>query len=314
MPRLRAVAAAIAGAAAAAVVLPDRLRIDHRFPFVDAVAWRPHSALLTAAVAALFATRPAGRPTALALGAVAAAGLAGVAVRAVPRPAPPGAPDDLTVLAANVLCGRADTGALASLLEREMPDLVALPESGHDFRDKLMPLVTSLGYRSWVSTEPGVPDGYGVTLLVSERAGDVTVERGPGMRGRSVRATGGILGERSFYAVHPEAPIGRRKTAVWGRDLADLARWTASTVAPIVAGDFNATLDHASFRAALGGCRSAAAGTGRGLVATFPSMWPRRFGIQIDHVLVPAGTATTRFEVLDVDGSDHRAVLASIRL
>ena len=314
MPRLRAVAAAIAGAAAAAVVLPDRLRIDHRFPLVDAIAWRPQSALLTAAGAALLATRPAGRPAALALGTVAAAGVAGVVGRAVPHPPHPAGPGDLTVLAANVLCGRADTGALASLLEREMPDLVALPESGHDFRDKLMPLVTSLGYRSWVSTEPGVYDGYGVTLLASERAGEVTVDGGPAMRGRHLRATGGVLGDRSFYAVHPEAPIGRRKAAVWRRDLADLAHWTASPVAPIVAGDFNATLDHASFRSALGGCRSAAAGTGRGLVATFPSMWPRWFGIQIDHVLVPAGAATTRFEVVDLAGSDHRAVLASIRV
>ncbi len=314
MSRLRFVAATLAGAAAAAVVLPDRLRVDHRFPLVDAVAWRPHSALLTAAGAALLATRPAGRPAAAVLGAVALAGIGAVAGRAVRQPSPAPGPADLTVLAANVLLGRADTGALASLLEREMPDLVALPESGHDFRDKLIPLVTSLGYRSWVSTAPGVPDGHGVTLLASERAGDVVVAGGPEMQGRHLRATGGILGARSFYAVHPEAPIGRRKTAEWIRDLTDLAGWCRAPLAPIVAGDFNATLDHSPLRSALGGCRSAAAGTGRGLVATFPSLWPRWFGVQIDHVLVPSDSATTRFEIVDLPGSDHRAVLASIRL
>jgi hypothetical protein len=31
-------------------------------------------------------------------------------------------------------------------------------------------------------------------------------------------------------------------------------------------------------------------------------------------VLVPSGAATTRFDVLDVAGSDHRAVLARVRL
>jgi endonuclease/exonuclease/phosphatase (EEP) superfamily protein YafD len=312
MPRLRAVAAAVAGAAAAAVLLPDRLRIDHRFPLVDAVAWRPQSALLTAVCAAVLATRRGSRPAAAALGAVALAGVAAVAGRAVGRPA--AGPADLTVLATNVLIGRADAGALASILERERPDLVAIPESGQDYRDKLMPLVSSLGYRSWVSSPPGAHDMHGVTLLASERAGDLTVTGGPEILGRHLRATGGILGERAFYAVHPEAPVTRRKTAQWRDDLADIARWTAAPVAPIVAGDFNATLDHAPFRAALGGCRSAAAGTGRGLVATFPSIWPRWFSIQIDHVLVPARATTTRFEVIDVPGTDHRAVLTSIRL
>ncbi len=310
MPRLRLAAAAVA----AAVVLPDRLRLDHRFPLVDAVAWRPQSALLTAGVAALLATRRSTRPAAAVVGAVAVAGVASVAGRAIRRPAPAPGPDDLTVLATNVLLGRADAGALASLLEREAPDLVAIPEAGHDYREKLMPLVANLGYRSWVSSAPGVGDGHGVTLLASERAGDLTVEGGPELRGRYLRAGGGILGERSFYAVHPEAPVGRGKTAQWRRDLADIARWTSGPVAPIVAGDFNATLDHTLLRAAMGTGRSAAAGTGRGLVATYPSMWPRWFGIQIDHVLVPAGTATTRFEVVDVPGTDHRAVLVSVRL
>jgi hypothetical protein len=41
---------------------------------------------------------------------------------------------------------------------------------------------------------------------------------------------------------------------------------------------------------------------------------PRWLGIQIDHVLVPAEAVTTRFDVLDLAGTDHRAVLARVRL
>jgi endonuclease/exonuclease/phosphatase (EEP) superfamily protein YafD len=85
-------------------------------------------------------------------------------------------------------------------------------------------------------------------------------------------------------------------------------------VAPIVVGDLTATLDHGPLRAALGGCRSAAAGTGRGLVGTYPASVPRWVGIQIDHVLVPADARTTRFSVHDVAGTDHRAVLTAISL
>jgi endonuclease/exonuclease/phosphatase (EEP) superfamily protein YafD len=45
-----------------------------------------------------------------------------------------------------------------------------------------------------------------------------------------------------------------------------------------------------------------------------PSSLPRALGIQIDHVFVPSGSTTSRFEVMDVAGSDHRAVLAQVRL
>jgi endonuclease/exonuclease/phosphatase (EEP) superfamily protein YafD len=62
-------------------------------------------------------------------------------------------------------------------------------------------------------------------------------------------------------------------------------------------------------RVALGRCRSAVLGTGKGLVGTFHARLPAWAGIQIDHVLVPRGSVTTRFEVLEISGTDHRAVL-----
>jgi endonuclease/exonuclease/phosphatase (EEP) superfamily protein YafD len=225
-----------------------------------------------------------------------------------------GAVTDLTVLAANVLVGRADTGALATVLERERPDLVSLPEAGPDYRDKLLPLVAELGYQAWASTAPGTSDGEGVVLLAAARMGALTVTSGREMRHRYLRATGGALGRRSFFAVHPEAPMGPMRTARWESDIAHIARWCAESPGPIVAGDFNATADNTAFRAALRHCRSAADGTGKGLVGTFPAGVPTWCGIQIDHVLVPEEARTTSFEVLPIAGSDHRAVLAGISL
>jgi endonuclease/exonuclease/phosphatase (EEP) superfamily protein YafD len=262
-------------------------------------------------MAALLARRH--RPVAAALGAAALAGACAVSGRVVVRPRPEPGPEDLTILSANVLAGRADTGALATLLERERPDLVALSEAGEDFRAKLTPLVAGLGYRSWSSTPHGVPDVRGVVLLASARAGDLVVSSGPQMRHRHLEAGGGVLGERKMFTVHPEAPLGPGHTARWRSDLAQIARWTRATPAPIVAGDFNATLDHSRLRAALGGCRSAADGTGKGLIGTYPSTRSRMAGIQIDHVLVPADAAVTRFEIHYLPASDHRAVLTSIR-
>lgn len=320
--------ATLAATLAAAIVLPDRFGIGDRFPAACVAALRPHTTAGSLVLATLLAVRRGTRPAAAG---VAAAGVVGTAsllrrVRADARPA--GARTDarasaapersdvatLTVLAANVLVGSADTGALATLVERARPDLVSLPEAGPDFRDKVAPLVAALGYRAWASTAPGTSDGEGVVLLAADRMGELTVTSGPELRHRYLRATGGALGARCFYAVHPEAPMGPIRTARWRADLAHIARWCGESPAPVVAGDFNATADNAAFRAALHRCRSAADGTGRGLVGTFPATLPPWCGIQIDHVLVPAGARTAGFEILPVAGSDHRAVLVAISL
>jgi endonuclease/exonuclease/phosphatase (EEP) superfamily protein YafD len=312
----RTLAAAAAGVAAAFAVLPDRLRVDSRFPFVDSVSLRPQATVgaLLAAVALAPARRT--RAAAVAVGAVGLAGVAAVAGRGIPRKAGAAPADgvELKVLSSNVLKGRADTGELATLIERERPDIVVLPEAGRDYRDKLMPLVADLGYRSWVSTPPGARDVHSVTVLVSDGMGDVRAQAVREMRLPHVEVTGGRLGGRTFRGIHATAPLQRSLIPTWRDDMAVLGRWCRSTPTPIVVGDFNATHDHAAFRAALGDTRSAAAGTGKGLIGTYPAAFPRWFGIHIDHVLVPVGTTTRRLEVIDIAGTDHRAVLTEVTL
>jgi endonuclease/exonuclease/phosphatase (EEP) superfamily protein YafD len=306
----------LVGVAAGAVLVPDLLGRDRRLPMIATVAWRPQALAGAAAVAALLAPWRVTRPTAAAVGAVALAGSVAIGAR-LRRAAPPaggrGSADSLTVLSANVLCGRADTGALASLIEREQPDLVVLPEAGCDYRDKLAPLVGGMGYRGWAATPPGVPDVMGVVVFAGPRAGELRVRVGSELCYRHLRVSGGILGGRDLLAVHTAAPRNPRFAARWLRDLAHVGRWTRVDPAPIVAGDLNATLDNRPLREALGGCVPAARGV-RGLVGTFPASLPRWFGIQIDHVLVPAGTATHDVAVHDIPGTDHRAVVARLRL
>ncbi|WP_433505993.1 endonuclease/exonuclease/phosphatase family protein [Pseudonocardia halophobica] len=309
----RSLLATVLGAGAAAVVLPDRLALDRRHPFTAFGALRPHTTAAAAVAAGVLALARPTRPAALAVGAVAAAGAAGLVGRVVPRRRPTGTAN-LTVLAANVWDGKADAGALATLIARERPDLVSLPESGLEYRDKLMPLLDDLGYRSWVSTEPGKPDGWSVTLLVAERLGDVEVGSGPELRRQHLWARGGMLGNRRFHAVHPQAPMARWQVRVWSRDMDSIARWCAALPAPIVAGDFNATLDHGPLRRALTGVRDAAEGTGRGLTGTYHAGLPRWAGIRIDHVLVPREATTTRYEIVDLPGTDHRAVLVGMEV
>jgi endonuclease/exonuclease/phosphatase (EEP) superfamily protein YafD len=124
---------------------PVRIGVGDRFPAVAFAALRPHSTAAAAAAAALLAFARRTRPLAAGIGAAAFLNAAALSRRA--RVGTAGSEStDLTVLTANVLVGAADTGALATLIEREAPDLVSLPEAGPDFRDKLLPLVAGLGY------------------------------------------------------------------------------------------------------------------------------------------------------------------------
>jgi len=90
-------------------------------------------------------------------------------------------------------------------------------------------------------------------------------------------------------------------------------RWCAAGQPTIVAGDFNATSDHADFRDALGAdCRSVAPSAGAGLQGTWPAGRPALFRTQIDHVVVTDGIKAGRFRTYEIEGSDHRAVVASV--
>ena len=117
------------------------------------------------------------------------------------------------------------------------------------------------------------------------------------------------------WAVHPRVPSRAENMAEWRADLRALPPATDETVR-ILAGDFNATLDHAELRRVIGrgyedaadtvGAR-AAARRGRRTAGIPPP-------VTIDHVLVDERAGVRSVRVLPLAGSDHRAVLAEIAL
>lgn len=63
----------------------------------------------------------------------------------------------------------------------------------------------------------------------------------------------------------------------------------------------------------MGPCADAAAQTGDGLAGTWPSRIPAYLGAQIDRVLYPADRMrAVRTDVVDLPGSDHRAVVTRL--
>ena len=145
--------------------------------------------------------------------------------------------------------------------------------------------------------------------------GEVRVDAGdPTATFPYVELTGGRLGALRCVAYHSAAPVPGQ-VGQWRSDLAALPRWCGNATPVIMAGDFNATLDHSALRAGTAGCADAAAQRGAGLISTWgPSPRSRVLGPQIDHVMATAGVVAETFSVHEVPESDHRAVLTRLRL
>jgi endonuclease/exonuclease/phosphatase (EEP) superfamily protein YafD len=119
-----------------------------------------------------------------------------------------------------------------------------------------------------------------------------------------------------FEAVHSCSPYSLRQTSCWRRDLSAQPPATPDGPLRILAGDFNATLDHALLRRLLGtGYVDAADRAGEGLVGTWgPYDGDRIPPVVIDHVLADRRIGVRGVSVHAVAGSDHRAVVAELSL
>ncbi len=301
----------------AVAAVPDLLGLDRLSPFAQLVPFRPWIlvavlGLLVLLLVVLWFRRGAW-PFVAGVLAVLLAGTAMVLPRTIADPLPTaGAP--LTVLAFNTYEGSADPAQLAELIAATRPDVVSLSESGQAYRSRIAPLVEPLGYRLHTSTPPGRDDVAGVTAVVSEELGDVQVQYGAEAPFPYVVVTGGGLGPLRFVAFHSVAPVPG-SVPQWLTDLARLEQWCGGPEPVVVAGDFNATLDHSALRSSMAGCRDAAAQRGAGLVPTWgPTPRTRAIGPQIDHVIATEGIAPETFSVHDIAGSDHRAVVTRLRL
>lgn len=121
-------------------------------------------------------------------------------------------------------------------------------------------------------------------------------------------------------AVHPLPPTSEDWTRSWEEGLRQLPAPNATgdgQPIKILAGDFNATHDHRLFRELLAqGWVDAAASRGKALRSTFSALG---FGepvppVTLDHVLVPSDVAVESVVVCPIPRSDHRMIVAELRL
>jgi endonuclease/exonuclease/phosphatase (EEP) superfamily protein YafD len=119
----------------------------------------------------------------------------------------------------------------------------------------------------------------------------------------------------AVVTLHMAGPVP--SSTLWQRDIRRLPgvlRDLSPDGTVVVGGDFNATPDVAQFRALLvDGYADGAEQAGAGVTRTYPAHTWYPPLIAIDHVLTRHAVATSA-ETLPIAGSDHRALLVSVRI
>jgi endonuclease/exonuclease/phosphatase (EEP) superfamily protein YafD len=228
--------------------------------------------------------------------------------RSFGRTQPPARGPELRVLTANLRFGGAGNASLVELVRRTRADVLSVQEFTPDAARRLdaAGLATLLPYRV-IEPRQG-PEGSG---LYSRFPLTPLPARGPTTFAMpsAILAVPGAAPLR-LTAAHPPAPLGP-DIARWRHDIGEIPPATPNGQVSIVAGDFNASLDHAVLRGLIhGGFTDSANAKGQGLVPTFRP-WPP---ITIDHVLADRRCAILRVHVYFQPNSDHRALFAALRL
>lgn len=224
-------------------------------------------------------------------------------------------PDDtvgvtLRVLTVNLYYGEADAVQVVDLVQRQQVDVLSLqeltPEAVAGLEDAG---VGALMPHSVLDPRPGASgSGLYSRLPLTERPPL------PGTQFAMPRARVAPLPNATvdLVTVHLFPPARRSTVGTWRREAAQLPAVSREVTCTVLAGDFNATLDHPPLRTLLGtGYRDAAEVVGQGLTPTWsnPGLAPP---LTLDHVLVDSACGVRSVQVIEVRGSDHRAVLAEL--
>ena len=314
-----AVAGGLAGWAAARLTGADRLHRTEDWA-APLLSFTPQVA--AGAIAAALALRGRGPRLTAAL----AAGVltATVAPRALPRRARSADGPGLRVLTANLFISRVAADPLVQLVAATGTEVLFLQELTDDAVADLdrAGIARLLPHRVIEPVAQG-PRGNGIYSrypLRDERDSARTPLRSREYRHSAARPVCELAlpsgGAVRLGCVHTRAPTPNRPQHAAARWRSQLIQLPAPGDLPLIlAGDFNATLDHAHFRALLSrGYIDAARQVGHGLVMTWGPTPSSRALLALDHVVADSRCAVHATSVHQLPGTDHRAVYAELQL
>ena len=221
------------------------------------------------------------------------------------------------LMTCNVYKGRADAREIVDLVRSEHVEVLALQETTDAFVDDLnrAGIASYLPYAQVSSSDGVYGNGLWSASPLDDPSDDDVDSSASFMPGGTVSFNGGATQVR-FVSVHTTSPTNDYWQQ-WKRSLDELAKLRFDTSRRYVfMGDFNATYDHTPFRNILGNRFSdASRQAGEGLKFSWPAnvdYVPSFAGI--DHIVLDSGMQAGQVRTVKVDGSDHKALLAIVRV
>lgn len=222
---------------------------------------------------------------------------------------------ELRVMASNVEFGKATHGLLKAVRE-EKPDLLFVPECDYVCSDTLRDELPRSDYPYRTASEAGGAEG---SVIVSK----LPLKKASGLAG-TLGMPGAVAELKSGHQIrvqlaHPMPPLPEQ-LSTWRTELAELRDYAAegrrAKRSTIIAGDFNATQDHAAFREILdtGGVRDAARLAGSARTPSWPADLMSPLGTQIDHVLATPDFSARDARFLNIGDTDHRTLVVDLTL
>lgn len=222
------------------------------------------------------------------------------------------------VMAANLYLGKADPRTVVDLVRGQRVDVLALAELPPEAVVALdrAGLRRIMPYRRYELGSGGASaSGLFARRPIRTLPAENSLRRQGQPRGL-IRIAAAPALPIDLQVIHPPPPINPDGRGIWNHMLGELTPPSGGDRLRILAGDFNATLDHQALRRLLGdgGYVDAADAVGAGYDTTWPA--GRKFPpeITIDHVLVDPRVRVQDVSVHTIARSDHRAVIATLVL
>lgn len=215
----------------------------------------------------------------------------------------------VTVMTANIYANAGDPVQVVEEAERAHVDVLVVAEMT-DYALSLMDeagLGELLPYRIGSSSSP-----EGTMVFANERLGE------PELLPTQFECWQVDVGALRLLALHPVAPVAPTGPDQWREEHRIILETATEGEADLLVGDLNATGDHAVLRdLEAAGFRDAAEVTNEGWQPTWPAnnMGPVP-GLppltRIDHVMVGPELAALSTRTVEIEGTDHLAVIAEV--